>query len=135
MVERRTNQGMLRLIQPKDREGVSSRERPGVNDKVEKGPVAVNGDGHGDNEGKPSHEKSDEEKQVPLEAAVAKPEPVNVSTQPAVEQSPLSSPALEKPTYNPITHAPSTSVSLQVPHMACCQTVELFLVLIVIYIP
>ncbi|CAB1449672.1 unnamed protein product [Pleuronectes platessa] len=107
MVERRTNQGMLRLIQPKDRECVSSRERPGVNDKVEKGPVAVNGDGHGDNEGKPLHEKSDEEKQVPSEAAVAKPEPVNVSTQPAAEKSPLSSPALGKPTYNPITHAPN----------------------------
>ncbi|XP_053303225.1 mitogen-activated protein kinase 15 isoform X2 [Pleuronectes platessa] len=107
MVERRTNQGMLRLIQPKDRECVSSRERPGVNDKVEKGPVAVNGDGHGDNEGKPPHEKSDEEKQVPSEAAVAKPEPVNVSTQPAAEKSPLSSPALGKPTYNPITHAPN----------------------------
>ncbi|XP_034455125.1 mitogen-activated protein kinase 15 isoform X1 [Hippoglossus hippoglossus] len=107
MVERRTNQGMLRLIQPKDRECVSSRERPGVNDKVEKGPVAVNGDGHGDNEGKPAHEKSDEEKQVPSEAAVAKPEPVIVSTQPAVEKSPLSSPALGKPTYNPITHAPN----------------------------
>ncbi|XP_062266185.1 mitogen-activated protein kinase 15 isoform X3 [Platichthys flesus] len=107
MVERRTNQGMLRLIQPKDRECVSSRERPGVNDKVEKGPVAVNGDGHGDNEGKPLHEKSDEEKQVPSEAGVAKPEPVNVSTQPAAEKSPLSSPALGKPTYNPITHAPN----------------------------
>ncbi|XP_060948701.1 mitogen-activated protein kinase 15 isoform X2 [Limanda limanda] len=107
MVERRTNQGMLRLIQPKDRECVSSRERPGVNDKVEKAPVAVNGDGHGDNERKPPHEKSDEEKQVPSEAAVAKPEPVNVSTQPAAEESPLSSPALGKPTYNPITHAPN----------------------------
>ncbi|XP_019945882.1 mitogen-activated protein kinase 15 isoform X2 [Paralichthys olivaceus] len=107
MLERRTNQGMLRLIQPKDRDCVSSRERPSVDDKVEKGPVAVNGDGHGDNEGKPLQETSDEKNHVPSHAAVANPVPVNVSTQPAAEKSPLSSPALGKPTYNPITHAPN----------------------------
>ncbi|XP_022602710.1 mitogen-activated protein kinase 15 isoform X2 [Seriola dumerili] len=44
ILERRTNQGMLRLIQPKDMGCVGSREKPSVKDNGEKGPAAVNGD-------------------------------------------------------------------------------------------
>lgn len=106
MLERRTNQGMLRLIQPKGGGCVSSGEKPSVKDKVEKGPAAANGNVDDDHEGKTQHEKPDETNHVPSHTGVAK--PVNVSTPPAVEKtSPLTSPGLGKLTYNPITHAPS----------------------------
>ncbi|KAF3833883.1 hypothetical protein F7725_025087 [Dissostichus mawsoni] len=42
MLERRTNQGMLRLIQPKDGRSVRSVEKPNVKEKVEKGLVKAN---------------------------------------------------------------------------------------------
>nr|WRY74758.1 mitogen-activated protein kinase 15 [Rachycentron canadum] len=107
ILERRTNQGMLRLIQPKDIGCVSSREKLVVKDNEEKGPVAVNGNGGGDHEERPQHEKTDE-KNMPSHMSITNPEPLSVSTKPAVETtSPLASPALGKLTYNPITHAPS----------------------------
>ncbi|XP_040909321.1 mitogen-activated protein kinase 15 [Toxotes jaculatrix] len=114
ILERKTNQGMLRLTQPKEIGCVSSREKPGVKDKGEKDPVAVNGDSNADHEGKPQHEKTDEKTHVPSHTGVTKPGPVNVSTQPAVEKtSPLASPGLGKLTYNPITHAPNIFVRSQ----------------------
>ncbi|XP_029299783.1 mitogen-activated protein kinase 15 isoform X2 [Cottoperca gobio] len=107
ILERRTNQGILKLIQPKDGGCVSHIERPNVKDKVEKGPMAASGDN--DHEGKTQHEKTEETNHEPLHTAVTKPGPVNVSNPPAVEKtSPLSSPGgLGKLTYNPITHAPN----------------------------
>ncbi|XP_039676391.1 mitogen-activated protein kinase 15 [Perca fluviatilis] len=106
ILERRTNQGVLRLIHPKDGGCVSSIEKPHVKDKVEKDPVAVNG--CGDRGGKTQHEKTKETNDIPSHTGVTKPGPVNVSTPPAVEKtSPLSSPGLGKLTYNPITHAPN----------------------------
>lgn len=90
---------MLRLIQSKDAGCVSSGEKPN-----EKGPVAANGNEDGDLEGKAQPEKTDEPKHVPSHTVVAK--PVTVSTPPAVEKA---SPGFGKLTYNPITHAPSTS--------------------------
>lgn len=99
---------MLKLIQPKDGGCVSSGERPSVKEKVEKGPVAANGNVDEDYEGKTQHEKTDETNHVPSHTDITK--PVNVSTPPAVEKtSPLASPGLGKLTYNPITHAPSRS--------------------------
>lgn len=99
---------MLRLIQPKDRGCVSSGEKPSVKEKVENGPVAANGNGDDDQEGKTEHEKSDETNYVPSHTGVTKPGPVNVSAPSAVEKtSPVASPGLGKLTYNPITHAPS----------------------------
>ncbi|TNN61431.1 Mitogen-activated protein kinase 15 [Liparis tanakae] len=101
ILERRTNQGVLRL--PKDVGCVSSTEKPKVKDKVEKGAAAADGDK--DHEGKTQHEETNHE---PSYTAVTKPGPVNISTPPAVEKtSPLSSPSLGKLTYNPITHAPN----------------------------
>ncbi|XP_039976782.1 mitogen-activated protein kinase 15 isoform X2 [Xiphias gladius] len=44
ILERRINQGMLGLIQPKDIHCVSSREKPSLKDKGEKDRGAVNGD-------------------------------------------------------------------------------------------
>uniref|UniRef100_A0A8C2WYU3 Mitogen-activated protein kinase 15 n=1 Tax=Cyclopterus lumpus TaxID=8103 RepID=A0A8C2WYU3_CYCLU len=89
ILERRTNQGVLRL--PKD--------------GVEKGAAAADEDE--DREGKTQHEETNHE---PSYTGVTKPGPVNVSTPLAVEKtSPLSSPCLGKLTYNPITHAPSMS--------------------------
>lgn len=108
MLERRTNQGMLRLIQPKGGGGGSGREKPNVKDKVEKCPVTVNGSGDCDHEGKTQHEKTDETNHVPSPTGVTNPGPVNASTPPAVE-NPVPTPGLGKLTYNPITHAPSMS--------------------------
>ncbi|XP_070702260.1 mitogen-activated protein kinase 15 [Pempheris klunzingeri] len=103
MLERRTNQGMVKLIQPKDRGCVSSGEKHSVKDKVEKGPGAVKSSDDDDNEGKMQHEKT-ETSHVPSHTGITK--PVNVPAPPAVE-SPLASPDLGKVTYNPITHAPN----------------------------
>ncbi|KAM6903468.1 mitogen-activated protein kinase 15 isoform 1-T2 [Lycodopsis pacificus] len=106
MLERRTNQGVLRLIHPKDGGCVSSTEKPKVKDGVEKGAVAADGDE--DHEGKTQHEKTEETNHEPSHAGVTKPGTVDVSAPPAVEKtSPLSSPCLGKLTYNPITHAPN----------------------------
>ncbi|XP_041811306.1 mitogen-activated protein kinase 15 [Chelmon rostratus] len=108
MLERRTNQGMLRLIQPKDRGCVSSGEKPSVKEKVENGPVAANCSGHEEHEGKTQHEKTDGANYVPSHTGVTKPGPVNVSAPLALETpSPLASHGLGKLTYNPITHAPN----------------------------
>ncbi|XP_054461930.1 mitogen-activated protein kinase 15 [Anoplopoma fimbria] len=109
ILERRTNQGVLKLIQPKDGGCVRSAEKPKVKDKVEKGTVAANGDE--DHEGKAKQEKQEKTEETnhePSHTGVTKPGPVNVSTLPPVEKtSPLSSPCLGKLTYNPITHAPN----------------------------
>lgn len=108
ILERRTNQGLLRLIQSKDPGCVGGRERPGVKDSGEKGPVAGVGDGDVSHEEKPQHEKTDEKNHMPSHAGVTKPEPANVSTEAAVERtSPSTSHRVGKLTYNPITHAPS----------------------------
>lgn len=95
MLERRTNQSMLKLIQTKD---ASSGENPSVTDKEGNGSAAAN-------------ENADsglEEKINQKHPSIPKPEPVHVSTSPAGERmSPLVGPGLGKLTYNPITHAPS----------------------------
>ncbi|KAM7373180.1 hypothetical protein PAMP_008054 [Pampus punctatissimus] len=107
MLERRTNQGMLRLVQLKDEGGVSNKDKPKGKEKVESDPVTVNGD----HETKTQHEKTDETNHVPSHAGITKPEPVNASTPPAVEKMSTSvSPGLGKLTYNPITHAPNAFV-------------------------
>ncbi|KAI3358590.1 hypothetical protein L3Q82_014997 [Scortum barcoo] len=104
MLERRTNQGMLRLTQPKDGGSVSSREKPNGKDKAESTSVAANDNEDSDPEGKAQHD-SDESNHVPSHTVVSK--PVTVSTQPAVEKA---NPGLGKLTYNPITHAPNRFV-------------------------
>uniref|UniRef100_A0A8C5DL95 Mitogen-activated protein kinase 15 n=1 Tax=Gouania willdenowi TaxID=441366 RepID=A0A8C5DL95_GOUWI len=94
IVERRTKQGMLWRVPPKDRGGGSNRENPPC-DKKEPEPR----DGDHTN-GELSH------------AVVNKPGATNVVTQPAVENTGLiSSPGLGKLSYNPITHAPSKKKS------------------------
>nr|XP_046272897.1 mitogen-activated protein kinase 15 isoform X2 [Scatophagus argus] len=107
MLERRTNQGMLRLIQPKDGDSVTRGGKPSVIDKVENGSVAANGGGDGGHKEKTEHEKTDETNYTPLHSGTTKPGTINVSTLPAVEKSPLASPGLGKLTYNPITHLPT----------------------------
>lgn len=104
MLERKTNQGMLRLVQPKDEGSVNSKDKAKRKENMERDPVAANGDG--DHEEKIQCEKTDE----PPHTGVTKPGPVNASTSPAVEKmSHSASPGLGKLTYNPITHAPSMS--------------------------
>nr|XP_033492260.1 mitogen-activated protein kinase 15 isoform X1 [Epinephelus lanceolatus] len=106
MLEKRTNQGMLRLIQPKDGGCDTSTEKPNVKDKEEKGLVAVSGDGR--HMGETQHEKTEKTNHVPSHTGITKPGPENVSSPPAVKKtSPLSSPCLGKLTYNPITHVPN----------------------------
>ncbi|XP_022057978.1 mitogen-activated protein kinase 15 [Acanthochromis polyacanthus] len=101
ILEKRTNPGMLRLIQPKDGDCVSSREKPSVKcDKVEKDPVTVNSNQDDDHEGKPQHEKIDETNHPASHTGVSKPLA-------AEKTDPVASPGLGKITYNPITHAPN----------------------------
>lgn len=109
MLERRTSQGMLRLVQPKDEGGVSSKDKIKGTEKVERDPMTVNGNRNGDHEAKTQDEKT-ETNHVPSHAGITKPGPVNASSPPAVEKmSPSATPGLGKLTYNPITHAPSMS--------------------------
>ncbi|XP_030597207.1 mitogen-activated protein kinase 15 isoform X2 [Archocentrus centrarchus] len=112
ILERRTNQGMLRVIPPKEGGCVSSREKPSVTcDKGEKSQVVPNSNKDGDDERKPQHEKTNETSNVPPSKRISKPEAVNASTPPAAEKtSPLAGPGLGKLTYNPITHTPNVFV-------------------------
>lgn len=110
MLERRTNQGMLRLVQPKGEGDVSSKDKPKGKEK-ERDPVTASGDGNGDHEGKTQHEKTEETNHSPSHTGITKPGPVNASTPPAVEKMSSSvSPGWGKLTYNPITHAPNAFV-------------------------
>uniref|UniRef100_A0A8D0CRW3 Mitogen-activated protein kinase 15 n=1 Tax=Sander lucioperca TaxID=283035 RepID=A0A8D0CRW3_SANLU len=76
-------------------------EKPPVKDKVEKGPVAVNG--CGDRGGKTQHEKTKETNDVPSHTGVTKPGPVSVSTPPAI---------LRRGRSAPVTHNRSFSLTL-----------------------
>ncbi|XP_071378120.1 mitogen-activated protein kinase 15 [Centroberyx affinis] len=125
MLEKRTNQRMPRLIQPKESERagsgssgsgsgsahdgdcVNGKDKPTGKDRGEKDPAAVNGDGSGDHEGKTQHEKTDKTNHLPLHTGITKPGPVDASsTQPAVEKT-SPSVSMGRLTYNPITHAPN----------------------------
>lgn len=104
MLERRTNQGMLRLIQPKD--GGCATSGRSVTER--NGSVARNANGDGDHEGKTQQAKTDEANSVPPQSGITKPGPVNVLTSPYGERTSLHvNPAMGKLTYNPITHVPS----------------------------
>ncbi|XP_069032025.1 mitogen-activated protein kinase 15 [Embiotoca jacksoni] len=110
MLERRTNQGRLKMILPQNRGCVSSQEKTIVKcDNEEKGPPAANSNGDGNHERNPPHEKMDETNHVPSHTDVSKLGPVNASSSPAVEKMSLSSasPVLGKLMYNPITHVPN----------------------------
>ncbi|CAJ1083512.1 mitogen-activated protein kinase 15 [Xyrichtys novacula] len=99
MLEKRTSQSMLRLIQSKDEGCVSNGEKPGMKDKEEKRPEAANGN-------RDTDEKTAETNHLHPQIGATKPGPVNALILPAVEKtSPLASPGLGKLTYNPITHA------------------------------
>ncbi|XP_028316395.1 mitogen-activated protein kinase 15 [Gouania willdenowi] len=101
IVERRTKQGMLWRVPPKDRGGGSNRENPPC-DKKEPEPR------DGDHVRKPPLENTGQTNGELSHAVVNKPGATNVVTQPAVENTGLiSSPGLGKLSYNPITHAPS----------------------------
>ncbi|XP_029023511.1 mitogen-activated protein kinase 15 isoform X2 [Betta splendens] len=101
ILERRTNQGILRL----NGGCLSSREKSSVKDKAEKGPAVANSDDEDDREGKSPHEKTEEPVHTPSHRAPAGPSSIAVE-----KTSPLASPGLGKVTYNPITHAPNEFV-------------------------
>ncbi|CAN9504027.1 unnamed protein product [Ophioblennius macclurei] len=109
MLEKKANQGMLQLTQPKDGGCASSKEKPvATSSKAEKSPVEVDHK----SEGKPQHEKRDETHQVPSHSGVTKHAAVDApcTASPAVEKkSPSEIPGFGKLTYNPITHAPTGS--------------------------
>ncbi|XP_074542810.1 mitogen-activated protein kinase 15 [Halichoeres trimaculatus] len=112
MLERRTNQGILKLIPSKDGGCVSSGEKPSVKDEAEKCPEAANGN-------KDQDENTNETNNLHSPTGVTKPGPMHASILPAVEKTnPLGSPGLGKLTYNPITHAPNGFVRCPVgpPH-------------------
>uniref|UniRef100_A0A669CG46 Mitogen-activated protein kinase 15 n=1 Tax=Oreochromis niloticus TaxID=8128 RepID=A0A669CG46_ORENI len=108
ILERRTNQGMLRLIQPKEGSCVSSREKPSVKcDKGEKSQEAANSIRDDDDERKPKPDKTDETSHAPPRTGVGKTEAVNASTPPAAEKtSPL------RGRSAPVAHNHSFSSSL-----------------------
>lgn len=96
MLERRTKKGIQGPTQLKD--GGKDSDKDKLNGK----------DGDGDHEGKTQHEKTDQTNHLPSHTVITKAEPVDKSTQPAVEKiSPSTSPGMRRLTYNPITHAPS----------------------------
>lgn len=98
MMERKTNQGALRLIQPKDEGCFRNEEKPAVKNKTERGQEEPDAD-RGDNE------KITETNQLPSQAGVPKSGHLNASVQPVVEKtSPSDHSDLGKVTYNPITH-------------------------------
>ncbi|XP_053189815.1 mitogen-activated protein kinase 15 [Scomber japonicus] len=111
MLEKKTHQGMLRLVQPKDEGSGSSKDKPKGKEKGERDLVTANDNRNGDHEAKTQCEKTDETNHVPPHAEVTKFGPANTSTPPAVEKmSPSASPGLGKLTYNPITHIPNAFV-------------------------
>ncbi|KAM9838325.1 mitogen-activated protein kinase 15 [Aulostomus maculatus] len=115
MLERRTNQGLQRLIQPKEEGGVSSREKPRGKEQVESSSETASGDSADDEEAKP--EKPDETHHLPSHTGVTKHVLVKASPPPPEDKmSPSADPSLGKLTYNPITHAPN--VFLQSPASA-----------------
>ncbi|XP_068603254.1 mitogen-activated protein kinase 15 [Brachionichthys hirsutus] len=96
MQERRSNQGMLRLSQPKERSCVGSGP---------KNHAAANGHRDDDHEAKTQQERADETNDVPSDTGATKPGTVNGLTPSAVVKAdPVASGKL---TYNPITHAPN----------------------------
>lgn len=98
MLERRTNQSMLKLIQPNLGSRVSRGEKPSEKDQEGNSSAAANENADSEPE-EQTHQKH---------PSVPKPGPTHVSTPPAVERmSPTVGPGLGKLTYNPITHAPS----------------------------
>lgn len=108
ILERRTNQGMLRLTQLKDEGGVSSEDKTKGKEKVDRGPVTANVGQNGETKARTQHETTDETDQQLSHAGIGK--PGLVSTPPAVDKmNPLAKPDLGKLTYNPITHAASMS--------------------------
>lgn len=106
MLERRTNQGILRLIQPK--EGGCDSTRCSVPD--ENDPVARNRNGDGCNKVETRPAKVEEANDASAPSGVTKAKPVTMSAPPAAGKTSLhSDQAVGKLTYNPITHAPSTT--------------------------
>lgn len=102
MLEKRTNQGILRLIQPKEG-GCGTTSLTEEND-----PVARNRNGAGGHVVEARPAKVDEAYDTSEQLSITKNEPVTVSTPHAVgKTSPHVNPAVGKQTYNPITHAPS----------------------------
>lgn len=111
MLEMRTNQGILRLIQPKEG-GSDTTRRPLAEDND---PVARNRNGDGGHEVETPPAKVDEANDTSGQSGFTKAEPVTVSTPPAAgKMSPHVNPAVGKLTYNPITHAPSTTLLVAV---------------------
>ncbi|XP_068189408.1 mitogen-activated protein kinase 15 isoform X2 [Antennarius striatus] len=97
MQERRNHQGMLRLIQSKDRSCADSGE---------KHHVGANGSKDDDHEVKAQHEGTDETNYVPSKASTTKPGTVNMPSA-VVKMDPVAGVGCGKLTYNPITHAPN----------------------------
>lgn len=98
MLERRTNESMLKLIQPRRSSRVSTEEKCSATDKEGNSSEAAN----------ESADNEPEEQIHQRQASIPKAGPTHVSTPPAVERmSPTVGSGLGKLTYNPITHAPS----------------------------
>lgn len=107
ILERRTNQGMLRLIQPKDG-GCEEKPSEKCEKEGEKRSAAASDGLEGNHEGKPQPKKTDETNHVPSHVGITKSGLVNAAPSAADKTSPLTSPG--KLTYNPITHAPSMGI-------------------------
>ncbi|CAL8296932.1 unnamed protein product [Lota lota] len=91
----------------KDKDNPTERN-PVAEEKREKEPVTINGDGHGDPEEKSQNGNGDIASNVSAESDVAKTRAAHATLQQTAEQtSPTSGQETRKLTYNPITHAPN----------------------------
>lgn len=122
MLEKRTNQGILRLIQPK--EGCCDTTQRSLAE--ENDPVARNRNGDGGHEVETRPAKVDEANDTSGQLSITKAEPETVSTPLAVgKTSPHVNAAVGKLTYNPITHAPSTTSLVSV--LSCHEQYEILI--------
>lgn len=122
MLEKRTNQGILRLIQPKEG-GCETTRRSSTE---ENDPVARNRNGDGGHVVEARPAKVDEANDTSEQLGITKAEPVTVSTPLAAGRtSPHVNPAVGKLTYNPITHAPSMTPLVSVP--TCLEKFQLLI--------
>ena len=86
-----------------------TEKNPVAEEKGEKEPVTIDGEGHGDPEEKDLNGNGDGSSNVPAESDVAKTRAAHVTPQQTAQQtSPTSAQEPRQLTYNPITHAPST---------------------------
>lgn len=118
ILERRTQQGTLRL--PNNKACGDSQEKPSSrkSDKEEESPAAA---ASNNNERKTCNEETGETNHEPSHTEIAKTEAANASNPSTTEKtSPQPGYRLGKPAYNPITHVSSMTTYFFARMFPCC---------------